>query len=231
MTRIRRAFLATLLVTTLGAAGCGNDSSSTTSTSRSTTTTSTTSTTQPSSVQPGSAVWPFAVSPTRYTDPVEAARGFALDYVGFVDPVVGTFMAGDLRSGEVAIQPSPSGPVTTVVVRKLGPDDTWWVLAASTPNVQLRAPSASDTITSPVTVSGEGTAFEGTINVEIRQDGTVTPLATDFVTGGGNGLMGPFSKAISFSQPSAAGGALLLSSRSGENGYIWEASVTRVSFG
>jgi hypothetical protein len=228
MTRIRCAFLAAMLASTLGAAGCGSDSSSTTSTSRSTTTTSTS---QPSNIQPGSAVWPFAGSPTRYTDPVEAARGFALDYVGFVDPVVGTFMAGDPRSGEVAIQPSPSGPVTTVVVSKLAPDDTWWVLAASTPNVQLRAPSASDTITSPVTVSGEGTAFEGTISVEIRQDGTVTPLATDFVTGGGNGLMGPFSKPIGFSQPSAAGGALLLSSRSGENGNIWEANVTRVSFG
>jgi hypothetical protein len=232
MKRLRRGIITAMLASTLAAAGCGSDSDSTTATSRSTTTTTTTTTTtQPASAQPAVAVWPFADSSTRYTDPVEAAKGFALDYLGFVDPVVGPFVVGGKRSGEVAIQPRSSGPVTTIAVRRLATDDTWWVLAASTPDLQLQAPMASATITSPVTVSGVGTAFEGTINVAIREDGTVAPVTTDFVMGGGNGEMGPFSKPISFNRPVAASGAMLLSTRSAENGNIQEATVTRVRFG
>ena len=41
------------------------------------------------------AVWPLPDSETRYTDPVEAARGFAVDFVGFIDPVLGEFLVAD----------------------------------------------------------------------------------------------------------------------------------------
>jgi hypothetical protein len=199
---------------------------STTSTTR----TTQTSTTKPSTAQPETAIWPFVGSPTRYTDPVKATKGFATTYLGFVDPVVGQFLQGDSRSGEVAIRPTASGPVTTVVVRKLSPDDTWWVLAASTPSLQLQSPATSASITSPVTLSGQSTAFEGTVSVEIREDGTVAPVATGFVTGGGNGEMGPFSKAINFRKPAASGCAIILKTYGTENSILWAASVVRVKF-
>jgi len=228
-TRVRRALPAILLVALLVAAGCGSGSKTTTASSRSTTSTS--STLPRPAAQPDTAVWPFADSTTRYADPERAAEGFAVDFLGFVDPVIGAFTPGDSRSGEVTVQARSTGPVTTVVVRKLTADGTWWVLAAATPNLQLRSPTAGTSITSPVTLTGQGTAFEGTVNVEVRQDGTLTPVATDFVTGGGNGEMGPFSKAITFSPPTASGGAIVLKTLGGENGVVWEASVVRVQFG
>lgn len=227
--------IAALLVVLLVAVGCASGSKSTTaSTSSTSKPVSTTSTavvsTTTTTVKADTAVWPFAGSSTRYRDPVAAADGFAVTYLGFVNPVVGGFMQGDSRSGEVAIQPTNAGPVTTVVVRKLGADDTWWVLGAATPNLQLQSPTALASISSPVTLAGQSTAFEANVTVEIRQDGALTPLATDFVMGGANGEMGPFSKSISFSRPTAPGGVIILKTLSSENGNISEASVLQVQF-
>jgi hypothetical protein len=230
--RRERALVPALLVLiALLATGCGNDSDSSGSDSSSSSSTSTTTTTIPSTEQPATAIWPFTDSTTRYSEPAAAAEGFAIDYLGFATPVIGTFAAGDSRSGEVTVQPTPTGPVTTVAVRQLTNDDTWWVLAAITPNLQLQVPNANTSITSPVTLSGESTAFEGTVTVEVREDGTVTPVGSDFVTGGANGEFGPFSKAISFTPPTAASGAIVLKTFGGENGVVWEATVIRVQFG
>ena len=229
--RAERALLAASFVALLVAAGCGSDSKTTTDSTGSGSGSSTTSTTAPSTAQPDDAVWPFADSETRYSEPEPAAEGFAVDYLGFVDPVIGTFMADDSRSGEVTVQPNSSGPVTTVALRKLTTDETWWVQAATTPNLQLEVPAANASITSPVTLSGRSTAFEGTVSVEIRQDGTVTPVGTDFVTGGANGELGPFSEAIGYTPPAAASGAIVLKTFGGEEGILWEASVVRVQFG
>ena len=72
--------------------------------------------------------------------------------------------------------------------------------------------------------------MEGTVSVEIRQDGTRAPVATDFVTGGGNGRMGPFSKAITFDPPTAKAGSIILKTFGTENNVLWEATVVRVQF-
>lgn len=190
-----------------------------------------TSTSAPSAAQPEEAVWPFAATATRFQDPVAAATSFASDYLGFVAPVVGAFRQGDTRSGEVAIRPLASGPETTVLVRQLTADDSWWVIGAATDNISLTSPETLSAITSPVTVSGQSTAFEATVNVEIRQDGTTEPLAEDFVMGGSMGTMGPFSKPIDFGPQSADSGAVVLKTLSAEDGSIWEATVVRISFG
>jgi len=174
------------------------------------------------------AVWPFVAGSTRYSDPVQAAKGFVVAYLGFVNPLVGAFIQGDGRSGEVAVRASSNGPVTTVMVRKLAPDETWFVLGASSPNLQLASPVWNASVTSPVTLSGRSTAFEATVNVEIRQDGSLTPLASDIVMGGSNGQMGPFSKAVSFARSSARSGAIVLKTMSPKDGKIAEASVLRV---
>ncbi len=50
------------------------------------------------------AIWPWVDTDTRYTDPVDAAAGFATDFLGFDDPIVGEYLAGDNRSGEVEIR-------------------------------------------------------------------------------------------------------------------------------
>lgn len=224
-----------LAVVSLLAVGCGSSSSdktagTTASTATSTTATIPTTSTPSTAAQSDSAVWPFSSSTTRYADPVDAATSFAVSYLGFVDPVIGPFQSGDTRSGEVVVKPEASGPSTTVLVRQLSPDDSWWVIGASTPNLQLQDPATGSTITSPVTMSGQSTAFEATVNFEIRQDGTTTPLVADYFMGGSMGEMGPFSKSATFAVPTATHGAIVLMTSSEENGHLWEATVIPVTF-
>lgn len=226
----------------LFAAGCGSKTTSTkptttstntnsTSTSSITAATTSTTTTEPSAVPTDSAVWPFVASTTRYSDPVKAATDFAVTYLGFVKPVVGPFMQGDSRSGEVDIRANKLGTATTaVMVRKLAPSETWWVLGAATTNLQLQSPGWNAPITSPVTLSGQSTAFEATVSVEIRQDGSLTPIGSDFVMGGSNGTMGPFSKAVTFIQPTAQRGAIVFKMPSTDGAGTLEAGVIRVRF-
>lgn len=232
---------AVLVAVGLLLAGCGSDddddskaATTTTTTTEPTTVTTapptTPTTTPPVTEQPDTAVWPFASGTTRFDDPVAAARSFAVDYLGFAGPVIGKYQSGDNRSGEVAIRATSNGPVTTVFVRMVTSDDSWWVLGAATANLQLETPDALAAISSPVTLSGQSTAFEANVNVEIRQDGTTDPLAEDFVMGGSMGEMGPFSKAISFDAPQAKAGAIVLRTFSAKDGTVWEASAVRVSF-
>jgi hypothetical protein len=201
----------------------------TTTTEATTTTTETTTTLPDTPPDTSTAVWPYVSSPTRYTDPVDAARGFAVDFVGFVDPVVGEFQAGDTRSGEVEIRPNATGPVTTVMVRQLSGSDTWWVLGSATGNIVVDTPDASATISSPVSVHGTSTAFEATVSVEVREDGNRNAIGQGTVMGGSMGEMGPFDGSIPFSA-TAPHGALLFFTLSAENGQVWEATAFPVQF-
>jgi Immunoglobulin-like domain of bacterial spore germination len=195
----------------------------------STTATPTTATpTTPPAVDTATAVFPSGTAP-RFHDPVEAARAFALDFVGFSDVVAGPFRAGDARSGEVEIRDKGTGPATTVMLRKLGTDGSWWVIGAATENISVSSPGTGEDIASPVTVSGSALAWEGVVKVEVRQDGTREPLGSGVVTGGGD-VMRPFSGSIAFGAPTQSYGALVLVSHSGENGQIVQASVQRVAF-
>ena len=237
-----RLAIALLLATATTTAGCGSTSTSTSkptttavgTTSAAATTASTTAgstTTAPATAATDSAVWPFVTSTTRYSDPVKAATDFAVTYLGFVNPAVGPFMGGDSRSGEVEIRGNKQGTAAmTVMVRKLAPDDSWWVIGAATTHLQLDTPVWNASITSPVTLSGQSDAYEATVNVEIRQDGSLTPLGTDFVMGGANGTMGPFSKAVTFTKPTAKRGAIVFTMPSSDGGGTLEAGVIRVQF-
>lgn len=211
-------------VIALASAGLGSCSS----TDKSSTTTTTSSST--TTLVPSIAVWPPAGSSTQYTSPEAAARAFATGYVGFVAPVVGPFRQGDSRSGEVDVRPSASGPVTIVLVRQLSSDGSWSVIGATTANIRVDKPAALAELTSPVTLEGTSTAFEGTVQTEIREDGTTQPLGKGYVTGGSNGQMGPFSGTLAFSHPTSSAGALILYTVSAQDGHVSEAGVLRVRF-
>lgn len=201
----------------------------------STQTTNPTPTTTPSRttalvpIDPAIAVWPYVASTTRYADPVAAARGFAVHFVGFKHPMLGAFRPVDAHSGEVDVRTRTGGPVTTVSVRQIGPDDLWWVLGAATANIQLHAPAAHSIVSSPVRLQGKSSAFEANVQTEIRQDGAVVPLGSGYVMGGGTEL-GPFDGLLAFSQPHALSGAIMLFTVSMENGDVSEATVERVRF-
>jgi hypothetical protein len=195
----------------------------TTSTSTSAPTTTTTTTV----VDRSTAIWPPPASGRKFTDPVEAAGDFARSYLHFTAPVLGKFQQGDSRSGEVEVRPRVSGPVTTVLVRQLGDDMSWWVLGAATPGIEVDQPATGDEVVSPVTVAGRAWAFEGTVEVEVRADGRSDAVGAGFVTGGGD-MLRPFRGEIAFSTASSTYGALVLFTRSAENGEVWTAAAMRV---
>ena len=178
------------------------------------------------------AVFPTETSTTRFQDPVAAATAFATDYAGFVNPLVGPYQAGDSRSGEVEVRSTANGPVTTVFVRQLGPDDSWWVLGAATPNITLSKPGWFDSISSPVALTGTGSAYEGTISTQVREDDNNQPLGEGFVTGGSIG-MGPFDGTLAFTKPTKPYGAVVLYTQSQEGadvGHTREVGVLRIRF-
>lgn len=215
----------------LGAA-CGDDDEAADTTSSTTTSTSTTSTTSTTvAVEPGRAVWPPSDGSVTYDDPVDAATGFATELAGFTEPVVGEFLQGDSRSGEVEVRPRSDGPVTTVLVRQLGADDSWYVIGAATDGIRPTSPESGATISSPVQLSGTSTAFEGTVQVSVRDPGVQEPLGTGFVTGGSMGEMGPFDSSLEFDPGDAVDGAILFATVSMEDGQVWEVAAIPVVFG
>ncbi|MSX33164.1 MAG: hypothetical protein F2782_06660, partial [Actinobacteria bacterium] len=153
------AIVGTLIAALLVAACGGGSDSETTTTSRKP---ATTTTTKAVALDLSTAVFP--VGDVRYSSPVEAATAFANEYVGFTSPIVGQFVAGDSRSGEVPVQATNPGVVTTVLVRQLDSAGHWWVPGSSSPNLVLTSPSAGAAITSAVTLKGQSTAFEATFN-------------------------------------------------------------------
>ena len=203
----------------------------TTTTEPESTTTTTTTVAVPDPIY-DTAVWPWADTAQRFSDPVAAARSFAADYVGFTDPLMGEFLQGDSRSGEVEVKPRDNGPVTTVFVRQLGADNSWFVLGSATANIEVTEPTALSAIASPVTLAGRANAFEGNVNVTIRVDGKADPIAEGFVTGM-MGEMGPFESAQEFPAPGGQPGQLgsiVFRTLSAEDGSVWEAGVVRVRF-
>lgn len=238
----RFGFVLVVLALVAGFVGCGDDDDEDTATDTSTSATTgpstavptttpadTSTSTTPPALDLTTAVWPTEASGVSYDDPVAAAEGFATDFVGFVDPVLGEFQQGDSRSGEVEVRPSADGPVTTVFVRQLDASDAWWVLGSTTANIQIESPAALEEISSPVGLRGTSTAFEATVQTELRDDDGLT-LGEGFVMGGSMGELGPFDDELAFTPAATTSGALILSTLSMENGQVWEAAVLRVAF-
>jgi hypothetical protein len=179
-------------------------------------------------VDPDVPVFPDPTTSRRFDDPVAVATAFATDLVGFSDPVVGEFQAGDSRSGEVEVRGFAAGAPTTVLVRQLE-DDSWWVIGATTDSIRLATPEPGAQITSPQELTGMAYAFEGTVDVRLYVDGTQEPIAETFVTGRGDGVLGDFSGELTFTDTTGAThGVLVLSSAGGEDDAPIEAAAIRV---
>jgi hypothetical protein len=231
--RLPLGLLAAVLALGLGLSACGDDEAADTTTTTTTTTTeattSTTTSTSTPAAEVGLAVWPPADGSVTYDDPVEAARGFATEMAGFTDPVLGEFMQGDSRSGEVEVRPREDGPVTLALVRQLE-GENWSVIAAVTDDLQPDRPERDSTITSPVTVGGTSTAFEATIQVAVKALRSGEPLGQTFAMGGSMGEMGPFETSIEFSEPDTDTGVILVWTESMEDGSVWSAAAVPVRF-
>ncbi|MDQ3897561.1 MAG: GerMN domain-containing protein [Actinomycetota bacterium] len=199
-------------------------------------------------------IWPFATraeldayaagSARTYRDPVATAREFAGRYVGIADPVDFGFRSTGPGAGEVPIgfrysegrRPVASPqPTFTVVLRQLGAQDAsgpWTVVEATSPNIVVTTPKELDKVASPVRVTGQAVAFEGHVNVEVREDGMLAgqALGRGFVTGGGD-VLRPYSGDIAFRAPTEPAGAVVLLDRSAADDQgILRAAVVRVRF-
>lgn len=185
----------------------------------------------PAEVDPAVPVWPRTHEDLRFDDPVAAARSFATDFVGFSDPDVGSFQAGDGRSGEVAVRPAAgTGPTTTVFVRLLE-DDTWWVVGSAGADVTLDQPATGAAAPCPLRVTGSALAFEGTVEVEVRDDHSTQPIGSGFVTGGGD-VARPFDGTVACSYAGLDGRlpyvTVLLTTTSAEDGSVLQATARRL---
>jgi hypothetical protein len=206
----------------------GTTSSSSTTTSSTTSTTEGTTTTTFQGVDPDAPIYPDPTTSQRFDEPTALALAFVRDFIGFTDPVVGDYKAGDSRSGEVEVRGFADGAPTFVAVRQLE-DDHWYVVGASTDSIRLSTPEVGDTLTSPQPLEGQAYAFEGTVAVRLFADGVQEPIGETFVTGRGDGVLGPFSGEIEFTNDTGAThGVLVLYSESAENGAPMEFSAIRV---
>jgi hypothetical protein len=207
------------------------DSTTTTTGDDSTTSSSegTTSTSTPT-VDPESTVFPDALASRRFDSPEPLVEAFATELLGYSDPVLGELQQGDARSGEIELRPRADGAVTTVLVRQME-DSTWFVLGAVVDSIQLTAPEAGATITSPTALEGAAYAFEGTVDVRLFADGSPEPIGQTFVTGRGDGELGDFTGELTFDVPAGVEhGVLVLSEAGGEDGSTNAATVIRVHF-
>jgi hypothetical protein len=118
------------------------------------------------------AVWP--APDVVFATPEEAAADFVSNVlVSEGDPVLGEFQQGDARSGEIAVlfagedgDLDPPQERGLLLLRRIGPTDGWYVIAATSEGATIDGPSALEEVAAAtLTVSGEGRGFEGTIVV------------------------------------------------------------------
>jgi hypothetical protein len=67
------------------------------------------------------------------------------------------------------------------------------------PLIKVNHPAPGDVVRNPAHIAGDGTAFEGTISLRIRDDdGTV--IAEGTTQGGSNGVIGEFKANLEFAR-------------------------------
>jgi len=191
--------LAGLLVALLTA--CGDDGGRTSTGAPATST--------PSSVaelgQP--VIWPAAG--VVFETPEAAAEDFVSQVLG-VPPVLGEFQQGDSRSGEIEVfSPGEGAGATRVsrgllLLRQLGPDDGWFILAAANVNAEITSPeSMAEVRPGPLDVRGMARGFEANVVVTAFVAGDRTAELDQVITmGGALDTAAPFSVSLDLSRAS-----------------------------
>ncbi len=171
-------------------------------TTTSTTTEPTTTTSEPVTLEQP-AIWP--APDVVFNSPEESAADF-LSQVLDVPPALGDFQQGDSRSGEIEVllMPEGGGGAGTVrsllLMRQLGPDDGWFVLAAINEANTITAPQSMAEVTAgPVEVAGAGRGFEATLIVEAFVAGESELYEQQITQGGSFETPEPYSVTLDFS--------------------------------
>lgn len=188
------------------AAACGSDSPTTAASSAppttahvTTTTTAATTSTAPA-VPATPHVWPLAGAAPLPT-PEDAARTFAVDYLGMKEARVGATSADG-----VEVFPNANATARTLVaVSSSG--GGYVVTGARADEIVVDTPTAGSPIQRPTTtVAGSSTAFEAQLALQYRAVGSTDVLTRSTAMGGSNGEIGPFHTTI----PTPDGSPLVL---------------------
>jgi Immunoglobulin-like domain of bacterial spore germination len=175
------------------------------------------------------ALWPAPGGP-RFPDPEDAARSFAGAVLGTADADVSAFRPGETGTGEVDVFTRPgSGRVAgTLDMRRI--DGTHWVVAeAVSAAVVLEDPAAGATVSSPVTVTGSGHGYEGTIVVDLRlRSAPDTVVGSEAVIAGSGVDNAPFRAEVTLASSPGGAGILLARTDSGEGGTVTDFAARRV---
>jgi len=183
--RLAPAVLAVALLAACGSDGSSSDTTAGPSTETAVTSPEPTPTTTPSS---GSASSPGSASSTSapvtleqpaifpaadvvYATPEEAATAFVTEVLQ-VPVNLGEYLGGDSRSGEIEVRfagEGATGPAivrTVLLLRQLGPDSSWFILAAVNDAASITSPAQGDAVPpGPFTLSGVARGFEGAVTV------------------------------------------------------------------
>ncbi len=206
MLHTRRSLILIASLALIGACSSDSSSSSTTAASTTSTTALPVTTVTPTTVVAATTVAPttvpettvpaatqMAIWPTTdvvFTTPEAAAADFLAAVFG-EGPLLGDFMAGDSRSGEIEVFASVDGapigePRSVLMLRQLGPSDGWFVLAATSVQT-ITTPALLATVPAGLlSVEGLGTGFEATIIVSAFLAGNAASEFDREVTMAGN---------------------------------------------
>jgi hypothetical protein len=159
------------------------------------------------------AVWP--APDVVFATPEEAAQSFVHEVLG-VPPVLGEFRQGDSRSGEIDVL-SPAGGSASVLrglllLRQLGPDSGWFVLAAVNDNASITMPPpGSEVAAGPLRLEGRARGFEGNVTVTAFEAGNRGSQLDQIVTQGGALVTpAPFPVTLDLSAPAPGDTVALL---------------------
>lgn len=195
------------------------------------------------------AIWPItsqedldlhlASGSTEYDDAARTAEAFLKTYVGMNAPVVGEASGESAGPGGRQVTFPATGvkamapPKMDIVVAEVAPGGPWTVISLRSENIVVDEPTAGSTARSPLHLRGKAAAYEGTVQVEVREDSQISGqrLGESFVTGRGDGVLGDFIGNIAFREPAKPAGAVVFLEASAEDGSPIQATVVRVRFG
>lgn len=209
----------------------GTTTSTTESTTTTEATTTTTTVTAPAQVDPAVPIFPDPATSRRFDSPESAVHTFVTEVVGMTNPTLGAFQQGDSRSGEIEVRAFANQTDPTIVLVRQLEDQTWYVLGGAHASIQPAQPEAGATVTSPLALTGQAYAFEGTVGVRVHADGATDPIGSTFVTGRGDGVPGDYEGEVDVEPAGAQHGFILYLSEGGEDGAPIAFVAHRLHFG
>ncbi|HEV2582471.1 MAG TPA: Gmad2 immunoglobulin-like domain-containing protein [Ktedonobacteraceae bacterium] len=139
-------------------------------------------------------------------DPLQVASHFdsnqqMLNWTNFTSALVSGGGSGDQQAVVNVKNSGHAGAGVTLTMQRLEGNTNggiWEITAVATGGMAITAPQSRDTLTTPVTVSGSGTAFEGVIGPVIVLDHTYSAIGHTTAMGTGNGPT-TFSASVPYS--------------------------------